>query len=41
MEEEFVLKQLKDLNPKKAVRMDGISSKLLKLAAPDIASNVT
>ncbi len=35
------LKQLKDLDPKKAVGMDGLSSKLLKLAAPAIASIVT
>ncbi len=41
IEEEFVLKQLKDLDTKKAVGMDGLSSKLLKLAAPAIASSVT
>ncbi len=41
IQEEFVLKQLKDLDPKKAVGMDSLSFKLLKLAAPAIASSVT
>ncbi len=41
IEKEFFLKQLKDLDPKKAVGMDGVSSKLLKLAAPAITSSVT
>ncbi len=40
IEEEFVLKQLKDLNPKTTARLDDLSSKLLKLAAPAIASSV-
>lgn len=38
---DFVLKQLTDLDPKKAVGMDGLSSKILKIAAPVIASSVT
>ena len=37
----FVLKELNSLNPKKAVGVDGLSSKLLKLIMPSIAGGVT
>ncbi len=41
IEDEFILKQLMDLDPKKDVGMDGLFSKLLKFAAPTMASSVT
>ncbi len=41
VQEDFVLKELNSLDPKKAVGIDSLSSKLLKMAAPAIASRVT
>ncbi len=40
-QEDFVHKELNSLGPKKAVGIDSLSSKLLKMAAPAIASSVT
>ncbi len=41
VQEDFVLKELNSLDPKKAVGIDSFSSKLLKMAAPAIATSVT
>ncbi len=41
VQEDFVLNELNSLDPNKAVGIDSLSSKLLKMAAPAIASSVT